>query len=246
MRRYFVFDYKGPNFHVWSIQHLVTLSLIVLAGVLMYVFRRFLRDNDNREKTFSNLLAALLFLTVLSVQVWYLYFNKWTVKGALPAELSDVAVIVSIIMLLTDSRKLFGILYFAGIGSSIQAILTPDLGRFSFPHFRYIEFFTAHGGVIIACLFMIFVKNFRPAFKFLWWSFLVINMYGGCIFLMDKFLSANYMYLMKKPHGTSLMNWMGPWPWYILSAEAAALVLFYLLYLPFWMQSNNRRNQEVK
>ena len=40
----------------------------------------------------------------------------------------------------------------------------------------------------------------------------------------DEFLDAT---------GTSLIDVLGPWPWYILALEGVGLVLFFLLYLPF-------------
>ena len=36
-----------------------------------------------------------------------------------------------------------------------------------------------------------------------------------------------------KPVGPSLLDFLGPWPWYLLSMELIGLVLVVLLYLPF-------------
>ena len=43
----------------------------------------------------------------------------------------------------------------------------------------------------------------------------------------------NYMYLRRPPRGDSLLDLMGPWPWYIASVAALALALFWLLDRPF-------------
>jgi hypothetical integral membrane protein (TIGR02206 family) len=127
-------------------------------------------------------------------------------------------------------------MYFAGISSSVQALLTPDLGIYSFPHFRYIEFFTAHGGVLLACLFMIFVEKAEPSHLSLWTTFLILNIYGAGIFLLDKLVHANYLYIMKKPDVASLLDYLGTWPWYILSLEGVMIIIFYLLYVPFGLK----------
>ena len=39
----------------------------------------------------------------------------------------------------------------------------------------------------------------------------------------------NYMFLRRKPVGGSLLDVMGPWPWYIPAAAALGLVLFVAL-----------------
>jgi uncharacterized membrane protein YwaF len=43
----------------------------------------------------------------------------------------------------------------------------------------------------------------------------------------------NFLYLREKPWAPTPLDWLGPWPVYILSVELLALVLFGLLALPF-------------
>ena len=59
-------------------------------------------------------------------------------------------------------------------------------------------------------------------------AFLVIALFANLI------LDANYFWIMGKPPAGSLLDYMGPWPWYILTGEFVALghfILAYLLYL---------------
>ena len=51
----------------------------------------------------------------------------------------------------------------------------------------------------------------------------------------------NYMFLRQPPPDGSLLDVMGPWPWYIVSAAALALVLFWLLDRPFDGRRGRRR-----
>ena len=51
----------------------------------------------------------------------------------------------------------------------------------------------------------------------------------------------NYMFLARKPETASLLDVLGPYPWYLLSLEAVALLLFLVLYLPFAISDRVRR-----
>ena len=43
----------------------------------------------------------------------------------------------------------------------------------------------------------------------------------------------NCLYLREKPWAPSPLDWLGPWPVYILGVEVLALLLLVLLALPF-------------
>lgn len=84
--------------------------------------------------------VAVLVISEISYHSWFIYVNSWTPRYCLPLHLSDLSVYLVIILLLTKNLTLFKFLYFAGLGSALQAILTPDLGRYGFPHFRFLNF----------------------------------------------------------------------------------------------------------
>ena len=45
---------------------------------------------------------------------------------------------------------------------------------------------------------------------------------------------SNYFWLMDKPPAGSLLDLMGPWPWYILVGEFVALIHFYIAYFLYY------------
>jgi hypothetical integral membrane protein (TIGR02206 family) len=90
-----------------------------------------------------------------------------------------------------------------------------------------------HGAIILASLFMVFVEGCRPTHKSLWKSVAALNIYAVPVGILNKILDANYMFLCFKPEISSIMDFLGPWPWYIISLEAAAIIIFYILYIPF-------------
>jgi hypothetical integral membrane protein (TIGR02206 family) len=60
-----------------------------------------------------------------------------------------------------------------------------------------------------------------------------LNVFAIAVAGFDWFYKTNYMYLRSKPPNASLLDVLGPWPWYIACAEICAIVIFLLLYLPF-------------
>ena len=235
MRVFFQYHSNLEPFRLFSVEHLLTIGILIFLSILMYSNRYRLMQKGNRN-VFGFTLTFLLFITEISQHLWLLYENAWSKNKDLPLHLSDLAVILAIVMLLTRSYKLFQFMYFAGLGSSVQAILTPDLGKFSFPHFRYFEFFISHGGVVVACLFMAVAFKYRPTIFSLWMTVLIVNLYAVIVFFLNKMLGSNYLYIMHKPTSTSLLNYLGPWPWYLISLELVMILCFYIIYSPFWIK----------
>ena len=75
--------------------------------------------------------------------------------------------------------------------------------------------------------------------------FLLTVGYAAIVGLADVLTGGNYMYLRIKPAAGSLLNFMGPWPWYIASGALLAVVLLTVLYAPFWLVRRRARSPNV-
>jgi hypothetical integral membrane protein (TIGR02206 family) len=234
MRPYFEYHSKLELFRPFSREHLITIVIIFILSLLLYIFRKRFKEKGNR-KVFRYTLAFVILGANVWYHLWLVSENAWTAKKALPLQLSDLAAILAVVMLVTKSERIFQFMYFAGLGSAIQVILTPDLYKFSFPHFLYFQSFVSHGGVVLACLFMVWAFGYRPTTRAMWVTILIVNLYAGFLFFVNKVLGSNYMYIMKKS-GMSVLNALGPWPWYLLSVELLMIVSFLILYSPFWIR----------
>jgi hypothetical integral membrane protein (TIGR02206 family) len=102
-----------------------------------------------------------------------------------------------------------------------------------FPSYVATKFFVAHGGVVAAILYLVLTGALRPRPGAWWRVFLYVNVYAAVIALFNARYGTNYMYLREKPQAGSLLDLLGPWPWYVLAAEPVALLLMWLLHLPF-------------
>lgn len=190
-------------------------------------------------------LLAALSLPEASLHVWYVLTGIWDPATSIPLELCSLTLFLSIAILLTDDRRLYPLVYFAGIGGALQAILTPNLG-YPFPHFRFFHFFIVHIAIILTALYMTWVRGYRPTWKSIGWTMVFLNVSAILVGLVNWAVGSNYMFLMRKPETASLLDLLGPHPIYILVEELIALVLFILMYAVFFAVPDHmhRRRRE--
>lgn len=245
MNRYFGVEETSP-FEAFSASHWIIIAIFILILILLYVCRGHLQP-PARSRAGRYLLAGILIMCELSLNIWYIWGDRFDVRDTLPLELCSISLYLCVFMLLFESRFIFRIVYFTGMGGAIQAILTPALS-YPYPHFRFIEFFVAHMVTILSVLYMVWIKGFRPRIGDIGLTMIVLNVLLMCILTINDLTGGNYMFLSRKPETPSLMDVLGPYPWYILSLEIVAGVLFLLLYLPFAFtrKSDRRRSNSLE
>jgi hypothetical integral membrane protein (TIGR02206 family) len=218
---------------MFSLPHLTALALIALFCLLLFASRAAIHSRPLLQESVRLVLVIVLLASEGSLHLWYLSQDIWTIQKSLPLELCGITLLLSAIMLLTRSRLLYSFLYFAGIGGACIALLTPNL-VYPFPHFRFLQFFIAHGAIVLSSLFMTWVYGFKPTWRSLFFTMGCLNVIAACVFAADKLLDTNYMFLAHKPSTFSVLNYFGPYPYYLLVEEGFAFVIFLLMYLIFF------------
>ncbi len=216
------FKLLGPS-------HLAVLFLTaVIPVVLIFLARR--RPGSIRAICWS--LASVLLLNKVAVLTYACVYNTvpWTQR--LPMQLCDWVTFITAAALLIENRTLRELAYFWGLAGTLQATLTPDLA-FDFPEFYFFTFNISHSGIIISVFFILFALGLKPDGMSLVRSFLWLQVYLAAALTCNWMLDENYGYLCRKPVNASLMDYLGDWPWYLLSLEALALIFFTLLWAPF-------------
>ncbi|WP_246187959.1 TIGR02206 family membrane protein [Paenibacillus tengchongensis] len=225
-----LFDrHREADFAMFSPSHWITLAVIAGVCFLLYTMRHPLAASPSRRRNFRILLAVLLLLCEAGLHVWYLSQSIWKASSSLPLELCGITLLLSAVMLLTRSRLLYSFLYFAGIGGAWIALLTPNL-VYPFPHVRFLLFFIAHGAIIWASLYMTWVEGFRPSWRSIAFTMLILNLIAVLVYGANLLLGSNYMFLMHKPGTASVLDFFGPYPYYLLAEEGFALLIFVLMY----------------
>ena len=231
MAQLFARDYTGAPFVLFGPPHLVALFVVVLVNLLIIAFRR--RFTPDNKRAFRLGLATVLVLNEIAWHLWNFFTGQWTLQTMLPLHLCSVLVWVSAYMLVTGNELIYEFSYFLGIAGATQALLTPDAGIYGFPHFRFFQSIISHGSIVTAAIYMTFVEGYRPHWRSLVRVAIWGNVYMAIIGLVNWLLGSNYLFIAHKPETASLLDVLGPWPWYILSLELLAGGLCLLLYLPY-------------
>ncbi|MDP6772055.1 MAG: TIGR02206 family membrane protein, partial [Anaerolineales bacterium] len=146
--------------------------------------------------------------------------------------------------LLKRKYSIFEVLYFWAIAGSVQAILTPDLRGYNFPHFHYFWYFASHGMVILAVLWMLIVEKVRPTWSSLRKTVLVTILYALVVYPINVVTGGNYMLLMQAPVVPTLADFLDVWPGYIFWLPVVALLIATMCYLPFAIFDASRLNKK--
>jgi hypothetical integral membrane protein (TIGR02206 family) len=155
-----------------------------------------------------------------------------TWKTVLPFELCDAALVLSVFTLLVPRRATAELVYFWAGSGSLLAMLTPEL-RWGFPRWEFVVFFGLHGLVLAAALLLVFGLGLHPRRGAPLRVLAITAAWAGFVAVVNLLLGTNFMYLRRKPLVPTPLDWMGPWPVYILTAALLAFTLFSLLSLPF-------------
>jgi hypothetical integral membrane protein (TIGR02206 family) len=235
----FAKDYTGAPFVLFGGAHLAALGIIALINLLIVFNRKRFSERGKRNARIG--MAVVLVVNEIAWHVWNYSVGLWTAQTMLPLHLCSLLVWGGAYMLVTRSYPLFEFMYFLGIAGASQALLTPDAGIYGFPHFRFWQTMISHGTIFTAAIYMTFVEGNRPTWRSVARVFIIMNIYMAFVGLVNWALGSNYMFIARKPETASLIDVLGPWPFYILSLEAIGLAMSLLLYLPYALKDRKER-----
>lgn len=220
-----------PSFQLFGIPHLTVLFLTVAIPVILCMTVRRLPATG---KWIGFGLAGILVANKIAVLSYAIALDTVPWMQRLPMQLCDWVTFIVAAALIWRGRTLCELAYFWGLAGTLQATITPDLA-YGFPHFYFFTFHISHSAIIIGVAFITFGNGFRPVAASIIRAFVWLQVYLVTAVTANLLLEQNYGYLCRKPLNPSLLDHLGPWPWYILSLEVLALVFFAIYYLPWWI-----------
>lgn len=219
------------DFVMFGSQHLTAVGLIILIAVLLpWTVNKY--ANPTTEFRIRMLLAAFMWIQESSIWIYRINNGIFTVQENLPLHLCGFSALLLPILLYTKRPFLYQLLYFWGIGGATQALLTPTL-QATFPSYLFIQFFLGHGGIVVLIVYATVIFRYQPTWNGLVKTFFITASLMIPIGLINWLIDANYFFIAHKPNSASLLDIMGPWPFYLLPLIGVGFVIFVIVYLHF-------------
>ena len=144
----------------------------------------------------------------------------------LPLQLCDVTLILAaVVWLFPKKRRVGELVVLWTLSGSVQAVLTPDLSE-GFPSPTWFFFFGTHVCVIWSSLYFLCVEDVELSWASVRRASVWTVLYAAGIMLINGYFRLNYGYFTAKPDHPSLLDYFGPWPYYVVVEGVLAVVFF--------------------
>ena len=244
LERFFAKDWAGVPFMLFGPDHLAIIAFFILLNLSFFWLRKLKSERFRQYLRIGMAITLLLF--EVAWQVWNIAIGEWNIRENLPLHMCSLFLFINAIMVMTRSKTLYELSYCLGIGSGLMAFLTPDPGPYGLWHFVPVQTIFGHGLLVTLTIYMTIVEGFRPS----WRSIGKTIVFGVSAMILsygvNRLLDSNYMFTMGKPASASLLDVLGPYPWYLLSMAGVGLVIMAVLVAPWevakWINQKNAGN----
>lgn len=219
-------------FDAYSAEHIIVLFFSAIFG---YLLLRWAATKPEKQQIWIGVIFSLIVMfSQLSKVIIRIYLGIFDISQDLPLHLCNMMPFLIPIAIFLKKEKIWTILFFWIMAGTLQAMFTPTLTE-NLPHYEAIRYWFVHAGLPILALYGTFVYGFRVRFKDIFWSLFYLNIVSLIIYPINIITGGNYLFLMHKPEVGTMFDFMGPWPWYILTCEIVFIILSLLLYLPYYI-----------
>lgn len=231
-------SWAQETFTPYGLSHGVLLGVVAVGALLLVRAGR--RQRGTRSGVlFARAFALVLGLFAVAMQFYRVLPSQWDVDVSLPLHLSDLTWIVAVCALWTRRQWAYSPTYYWGLTLNPQAMITPALDAPGFPHVDFVDFWTQHVLVVWAAIYLTWGLGLRPDWRSLATAAVVTAAWGVVVFGINLVTGANYGFLNAKPNNPSLLDFMGPWPWYLAVEFAVGIAAWALITWP-WTRSAGR------
>jgi hypothetical integral membrane protein (TIGR02206 family) len=216
------FTAYGPSY--WA----VIAVFVIGSGLLVWVGRS---QTESQARRLGRILGAVT-AAIYGVALVYSLVPP-TIRESVPLRLTDLATIAAAYALWSHRHWAFALTYYWGLTLSTQALVSPVLKSPDFPSHEFLGFWAIHLLVVWAAIYLTWGRRSRPTWRSYRFVVAVTAVWAAVTFTFNSIAGTNYGFLNEKPHTASLLDVLGPWPVYILTAAVLILVVWALMTWPW-------------
>jgi hypothetical integral membrane protein (TIGR02206 family) len=217
------------QFSAYGPSHWAAIAVFVIGAALLVWIGR--RQTESQARRLGRILGVLTAAIYGSVVVYQLI--PPTIGGSVPLRLTDLATVAAAYALWSQRHWALALTYYWGLVLSTQALITPVLKSPDFPHYQFLAFWAIHLLVVWAAIYLTWGRRLRPQWRSYRIAVVVTVVWAAITFTFNSIAGTNYGFINKKPATATLLDLLGPWPVYVLTAATLILIVWALMTLPW-------------
>lgn len=238
-----LFFQENP-FALWGLSHAMPVLIFIAVTTISIMYGKKLTSRLQKKKLLLAL-SLIPFFAFALYTIIHLVKDTYTIQNDLPIHICRVLALAAPIVYWKENKFWTGIFYFWILVGTFNAVIAADI-RHDFPHWNYFVYFAMHTGLITLPLYNCIVLGHRIRKVDIWNAFWVANIFLLLTMALNFAISSNYMFTRHKPVVASMMDVMGPWPWYLVVLQFVAVTLFVIVYLPFWVRDRKEKKAKLQ
>ncbi|MFC3777038.1 TIGR02206 family membrane protein [Mycolicibacterium holsaticum] len=217
------------EFHAYGPSHWVVLAVFVVGAALLVWLGR--RQSERQSRRFGRVVGALTAVVYAAVLVYGLV--PFDVRWSMPLQLTDLATVVTAYALWSQKHWAYAVTYYWGLVLSVQALISPALTGPDFPNYRFLAFWAIHLVVVWTAIYLTWGRGMRPRWRSYRFVVSVTLAWMAVTMTFNSVAGSNYGFLNGKPATASLLDVLGPWPWYLVIAAALVFAVWAAMTWPW-------------
>lgn len=224
------------DFQPYSLSHWLAILVTLVLGTVLVRWFRLAGGTPSVKLRARKIIGVTLVVAVAldPLLTWLRYHENpataWQLilQNSLPLFMCDLVSLQLAWALFTGNRYLAEVGYIWSVAATTQGLLTPAL-KFDWHAPEFYTFFVQHGGAPIAGMVLVFGLGLGPLpgyFKRMvgWsWGYMLL------IYPLNLLLGTNYGFINGKPDIPTLLDQMGPWPWYLIPLQLIVFGFYLVL-----------------
>ncbi|MGK8488338.1 YwaF family protein [Nocardia asiatica] len=218
------------EFSAYGLSHWVVLVVFAVgAALVVWVGRR--HRSHERERRFGRVAGGATL--ALYLVIYFVAMVPPTLDRSVPLRLTDLASLVAAYALWSHRRWAYALTYYWCLTLSTQALVSPALDSRDFPDPEFLAFWAIHLVVVWAAIYLTWGIGMHPDWRSYRLAVTVTVVWVVVTFVFNSIAGTNYGFVNGKPSTPSLLDVLGPWPWYLVTVAALLLAVWAAMTWPW-------------